>query len=129
MTKDLMCLKDLGSERIFRRWLTAVGKCGLALTEGIPIYQQFYLSLQFEGEQPLEGDVLLKTLGMWWAAKQVVPHGPRDISIAARISFDTAFGVDPAMQMLIEDQLRSWKPTFHGPPVYVFLRGLMGFAC
>jgi len=42
IAKDAMCTLNLGNEKAMRKWLHAVGDCGLALCSGIPILQSFY---------------------------------------------------------------------------------------
>lgn len=40
--KDSICLKALANEAALRKWMLAIGECGLALCAGVPIMQSMY---------------------------------------------------------------------------------------
>lgn len=42
MKKDPMCLLPINNEKSLRRWMGAVGECGMALVPGIPVMREFY---------------------------------------------------------------------------------------
>lgn len=98
LDKDTLCLHP--DSMPYADWLGAVGKCGLALTSGIPVLQAFYTGLIGRGTNRVEHS----GTGMAYLAQGLVAT-PRPISEEARLSFYKAFGITPWAQVALEDEL------------------------
>lgn len=106
VAKDCLSVKPLDNEKLFKRWIAAVGQGGLSLTGGIPVVQDFYQCLvrNSQGAKPLKGDPTQETglqrlsVGMKREYSEIAP--------TTRLSFWKAFGVDPARQLSIELRYR-----------------------
>lgn len=103
LAKDCISIKPFDGERTFRSQLSAVGDCGIALTGGVPICQEFYRGLLRGGlgiryrkhqEDSMVGREMLRA-GMSRTYQDV-------ISPITRFSFWQAFGIIPDMQIQIE---------------------------
>jgi hypothetical protein len=114
IAKDCLCLKPLDSEKLFKRWSKTVGECGLSLTGGIPIVQEFYQKLYSTGcgvnslvdEPTLETGFARLALGMHRKYSEVHP--------LTRYSFYLAFAVAPAKQLAFEEVYRNKVITYEG---------------
>jgi hypothetical protein len=87
-------------------WRYNVGECGLALTSGIPILQEYYEWLMRTGHKGVlsSGAVCeIMTLGMYNLRRNLVAER-RPVSEEARVSFYKAFGPAflPDMQLALE---------------------------
>lgn len=101
--------------KLFRSMLWAVGKCELALNQGVPILQSFAEALirngdgkgpkMFEGEFEVhyKANLAAKRAGIHWTEFQ-----SKEITDEARVSFDAAFGVSSWEQVAIEERLANW---------------------
>lgn len=102
LTKDGMCLIDIGVGKEFQKWMGAVGDCGIALTGGIPVFQAYYnMCLRFsEGHRGR----ILDHPGMSWVKWMTAAHNrtERTVSDETRYSFWRAFGIMPHDQRLLE---------------------------
>lgn len=123
MVRNLPCLaKDLVSvitPTSLRAWWRAIGECGLALTDGLPIMGAFYKFLVRAGTDP-KGVKNHRAwrCGMVNLAKGMV-YEDRPITTAARVSFACAFGIGPEMQGHLERMYDSIDPLVHeGPGKY-----------
>lgn len=97
-SKDVLCLHTASVP--YHEWLYSVGECGLALSSGIPVMQQFYLTLMRLGRK---GGDRVEVSGMvYMRGKLDAVAAP--ISDEARLSFYRAFGVPPNTQLLIEER-------------------------
>lgn len=103
VSKDLVTLLDVESS--FGKWASAIGECGLSLTGGLPVLQDFYHCLKqcghgrYRGE--VEGVYFGEGLRMMSSGME---RGLRPITAAARVSFALAFGILPDEQ----EQLEAW---------------------
>jgi len=59
LRKDPMCLISVPTEGVYKRWLDAVGKCGVAITSGLPVQYDFYECLVRNAEGNVCGDKFL----------------------------------------------------------------------
>jgi hypothetical protein len=103
ITKDPMCLVPLQTESVLKMWYKAVGDCGLSITCGVPVLQEYYKLFQRSGQSYSEGFLqhvqkntshLQRMKGM--TMKESV------VSAETRCSFYYAFGILPAMQIELE---------------------------
>lgn len=113
IAKDCISVKPLDNHKTYERWVSSVGQCGMSLTGGIPIFQNFYLSLTkagrgrkiIENETTMEGGLYIMSKGMK-REKQVV-HS------RTRFSFYLAFGILPDLQECIEEYYDQVTPYFN----------------
>ncbi|AAG02571.1 RNA-dependent RNA polymerase, partial [Tobacco mottle virus] len=84
-------------------WWAAIGKCGLAVLSGMPIYTNFYRWLIRIGKVGgVERHPVWKNEGLRWYTMGLDLSGQQVITDEARLSFAAAFGVTPQMQEALE---------------------------
>lgn len=100
--KDAINLKPMPTKESHDVWRSQIAGCGLALTSGIPVMQEFYLALARGVDPTRSGDYVT---GMDFLAHGLVArvHTPTD---TARISFFSAFGITPDEQLQLERHYR-----------------------
>ncbi len=100
-SKDAVSIMPLRDEKTARKWTRAVGLCGLSLTSGIPVAQNFYAMFARSCSQAMKiGDTY--KMGMHMLAKGMVGKEVVKPSVEARLSYWKAFGVEPDVQELQE---------------------------
>jgi hypothetical protein len=106
--KDSISIKPLNTPKLARRWSRAIGLCGLSLTAGIPIAQEFYSAhIRSAGDvKELKNDPTQDT-GMARLAAGMSHRKYVEPSDFARYSFWRAFGIEPARQKALESRLKS----------------------
>jgi hypothetical protein len=124
LAKDLITFKSLNSCGDFDFLRCAISDCGLSLTRGLPILEEYYLALQRGAtrknwkRRDYESGMQFMAHGMSREEKEVTPE--------ARVSFWLAFGYTPEQQVAIENHLRGmtvhydkplWVPFLSGDPV------------
>lgn len=85
--------------------LYAIGQCGLALTGGLPLLQQYYTTVQGPNGPSRGVDERLYSSGFFQLARGLAPRA-RDITAEARVSFALAFDIPPDLQRALEEELR-----------------------
>jgi hypothetical protein len=113
ISKDCLSLKDFSSPAVCKSWLDAVGQGGLALTGGIPVYQDFYsayVRIATEIVVPKRRSrpnskrrhvATELTGGLAWLSKNM-ERRYAVVDPRTRHSFYIAFGVTPDMQVQLE---------------------------
>lgn len=112
LSKDTISLKVKNRER----WIDvkhAVGLCGLSLCAGIPMMQEFYLFL-LRGEQPSGAVNREFNTGMERLSRGLEPM-VRKVTPETRESFNKAFGLDPIVQVMVEEHYRTLVPIWGKP--------------
>jgi len=104
--KDCLILKPASSVKLINRMMMSIGLCGMSLTGGIPVVQEFYKCMidQAEGAKILT-DPTLDT-GMARLAKGM-QRKYKEVHWRTRVSFWRAFGLDPHKQECLEGQYRN----------------------
>lgn len=110
MDKDAVCLAPVAREAEHKRWVSAVGECGVSLTGGLPVLDAFYSSMITD--KPLVHRTL-RTSGMFMLA-QGMARTSGDPSDAARVSFYRAFHITPSEQIAAETHIKSLGETKYG---------------
>ncbi len=123
LAKDCVSIKPFDDQRSFQSQLTALGECGIALTGGIPICQEFYQGLTRAGnsvkyrraqDTDNSGKEMLR-------ARMSRTYQP--VSDISRFSFWLAFGVIPDMQVEVEKHYSQlgirWMGQVHTRPVFL----------
>lgn len=110
IVKDNISLVNFQSPKVTRRWLSGVGKGGLAMCGGIPVLQEFYQTIlnasQGYADNKYYEDRRLLMLGDGVHRSYSVP------TPETRFSFYLAFGIDPRCQTAIEDSFRCSNLTY-----------------
>lgn len=101
LSKDAFSLKPIDHPGVYPRYMKAFADCGLALTNGLPVCQSYYLAYdRAAGDVKPLTDPIFES-GMWRMAKgldvKVTP-----VSDLARLSFFKAFGYTSCQQRAIE---------------------------
>nr|QDZ17053.1 p111 [Maize chlorotic mottle virus] len=112
MSKDAYAVTPFNTPTAARRWMRAVGECGLSLTGGLPVKQEYYAALVKHGLDPKnikQGKDF--DSGLYYLSK-LSNRKWQEVQESARYSFWLAFGYTPDEQRALEEYFRSWTPTF-----------------
>jgi len=120
MAKDALALKPLDNHKVFKRWMRSIGLCGMALTGGVPVMQEYYQAyLRAAGQaKPLTDPTLVSGMEM---LSRGMKRSYSTIHELTRVSFWRAFGISPDMQHALEsilsDRLIEYKVSSNTSPV------------
>lgn len=114
LVKDCLCTIDL-DESSARKWMYAVGECGLALTSGIPIMQDFYQALMRNGSKGsnITNSLQFQSSGLRFMRGDLESKACA-ITPEARRSVFVSWGITPDEQVVLEEHFRTW--TFNPTP-------------
>lgn len=103
LEKDPMCLIPVQNEKVWRKWLGAVGACGSALVPGIPVVSAFYKSFERSGSRSTDKfkQHIFKNTSMQERGGGL-NQTARPVTPDARASFYKAFGITPDYQIAYE---------------------------
>lgn len=104
--KDSLCLFPLQSRGALESWLYAVGECGLALTSGIPVFQELYCAYMRSGKPSKMSDAVFMQSGSRMLSRGMQSKWEA-VKAETRVSFETAFGWTPDEQVAMEAYYRS----------------------
>lgn len=101
LNKDPMCLLSIPNDKVFRKWLAAIGVCGSRLASGVPVLSAFYNIFSRAGTSCSEGMMkeVFKNRSQLFLAQGL---SSAEIDARSRVSFYYAFGVLPDTQIAIE---------------------------
>lgn len=109
LAKDTLCLLPLRNETEMKEWLGAIGNCGIALTHGVPIVQEFYQRFKHHGTMRTKfGEQLLMHSG----AKRLsegIDRTEDEITAESRYGVWMAWGILPDHQVALENHFRSMQ--------------------
>lgn len=106
MAKDTMCIHSDPS--LYDNWLSDVADCGLSLTSGIPIMQEFYTKIKHISK-PRKVNTKFD-IGMKFISHNMT-HTYREPHWKTRYSFYLAFDICPDRQVILEDYIRKLPIT------------------
>ncbi len=108
LRKDPMCLVPIPNEKALRKWLWAVGLCGMASVPGCPILQSFYRAFYRAGIPTTSAHMehIFRNTGV---LERMTGCCETPVSPEARASFYTAFGVTPDYQVALEEYYDSFS--------------------
>jgi hypothetical protein len=100
MKKDLMCLLSVNNTKGLKKWLGAVGECGMATVPGVPVMQSFYKCLLRNGVRSSKRfqNYVFKNTSML----ERKTTGDDTITDESRASFAFACGISPEFQHELE---------------------------
>jgi len=113
ISKDLISLKRIESQKDFDYYRKAKSDCGLAMAGDLPIFGSFYRMLGRGTAVKVTPD-LLPTSGMEFMARGL-SRGARPVTTESRVSFYKTFDVTPGEQIAIEDYYDSITPNYLKP--------------
>lgn len=114
LAKDCTSIVPLDTEKGARKWMNAVGRCGMSLTGGVPIYQEFYQFLMDMGLPSGTDNHPIMECGMTMMAVGM-ERGRMPVHPRTRYSFWLAFGITPDQQEIIEEYYRSVSRSWATP--------------
>ncbi len=115
-SKDAYLLDRRQACELLKAQLSAVGLCGMALTQGLPVLQSYYQAMQRGGGGvTAPPDERFRDSGFFRLSHGIVNYGPREIHPLARVSFARAFGIPPDLQVALEAELDQVDFTTMGP--------------
>ncbi len=103
LKKDPMCLVPVQNEKVWKKWLGAVGECGVALVPGCPVLQSFYRCFERSGARA--GAKFKQRIFNNTSMEERTIRGPlgsSEITPTARASFAAAFDISPQQQLDLE---------------------------
>lgn len=118
LAKDSYSIVPWNNTKSARKWASAVGQCGLALTSGIPLVQNYYAAL-LRNSNIEAGGVMESTAfasGFYLLAKRSLGRGFVATSEESRYSFYRAFGISPDAQVALEAHYDSLELNFEFTP-------------
>lgn len=104
--KDTISIIPLSTEKMCRKWMHAVGTCGLALCDGVPIMSAFYKYYTRNGIESKVSDCVSMQSGMQMMSQRMEFTG-KEITDEARYDVFVAWGITPDEQVAIEEHLTS----------------------
>lgn len=110
MCKDISSLRLLRGDAL-KSQLGAVAKCGLALSDGVPVMGAFYSALlkDSSGADATKVHERFYEDGFYRLSAGLVHRG-RAITPEARVSFNKAFGIPPDLQVALESEYNMLPP-------------------
>jgi len=105
--KDSMSLLHHQDAQSVRKWLRAVGECGLALCSGVPVMQAMYLAYIREGIAGKTHNAMGMDTGASYLARGMEAKA-QPIHPDTRVSYFMAFDVTPADQLALEESFGRW---------------------
>jgi hypothetical protein len=110
ISKDVMTFLDVNRPAIARGWMDAVGTCGLSLSGGLPVLQEFYMALKRNGGGVRLGAHPAMESGFFRLARGMAREYA-GIPDEVRVSFWEAFGMLPSTQEQLEEYYSSAEVT------------------
>jgi len=101
LTKDPMCLLSVPNDRVYRKWLDAVGTCGQQLAAGTPVQHAFYSVFKREG-LPAGERLIAEVYRNQSMEGRIRGLESGAVDARARVSYYYAFGVLPDVQKEME---------------------------
>jgi len=112
--KDGMCLVPLSNSKTFRKWMGAIGECGLAAASGLPVLQSWYNMFLRNGRnssKKFRNHLFAHTIYGTNFAKGLGKAKVTEITEDARVSFFNATGITPDLQVAYEQVYDSFTIT------------------
>lgn len=103
--KSTMCLHPVATLQVLRKWMMAVGVCEGKLAAGVPVVDAFARALRRNGKSCSRR--LLRCVQSD-TSRAVSREVGSDITMETRLSFMTAFGIQPRDQFFLEAYYDGW---------------------
>jgi hypothetical protein len=119
ITKDTLSIKPVNNIRDWKFYRRAIGLCGMALADDVPVMGSFYQALMRDttkadmiNKKGKEREIAMET-GMQFLARGMKPRGKPPCP-ETRSSFFRAFGISPDTQLALERQYDGIVPRWEG---------------
>nr|WON42283.1 hypothetical protein [Actinidia tombus-like virus] len=114
LVKDTYCTNRPSNAADYYSWVRSVGECGLSLTGGMPMFQEFYQCYvrNSDGRRINKG---FRADGGLKLASQGMHRKYQPVSDDTRFSFWRAFGIDSDTQRYMEDEYRRKCFSYSAP--------------
>lgn len=101
LRKDPMCLLPIQNDKVWRKWLGAVGECGMASVPGCPVLSAFYRAFYRNGAKATDRykHHVFRNTGV---LERMTSSKQMRITAESRASFTLAFGITPDYQIALE---------------------------
>jgi len=103
LTKDPMCLLSIPNDKVYRKWLHAVGTCGGIAASGCPVQEAFYEAFRRNANGAVSStgmqEYVYKNTSQLHRIRGL---GRNRLDVEARVSYWAAFGVLPDEQVCLE---------------------------
>ncbi len=107
MSKDSHSITPFYTANTMRKWIRAVGECGLSLTGGIPVKQEYYKCLYRNGMDKAKIHKSKEFASGFYNLSKLSSRKEQPVCAAARYSFYLAFGYTPDEQVALESYFAS----------------------
>jgi hypothetical protein len=105
--KDSISLLHHQNVDSIRKWLAAVGECGMALCSGVPVMQELYTAYLRFGKASKIASAMGMDTGASFLARGMNSTYKR-VAPSTRDSFYAAFNITPDEQIALENQYKRW---------------------
>jgi len=118
LSKDATCLEPRLYAKHRRFWMSNVGKCGLSMSGGVPVFQSFYNCLIRSSKCDEHVKIREKDRygSLYWLSRRMHDH-VCTVSDSNRNSFYAAYGIDSYMQGEIENYYDNLTMNFETCPL------------
>jgi hypothetical protein len=106
LEKDSMSILPLDNAMVARKWLYAVGECGLALCSGVPVLQEFYRMYMRHGIISNMSDAVYMQTGMRMLRGKMESK-VSEVLDKTRLDVFIAWGISPDEQNALEQKLHA----------------------
>jgi len=104
IAKDSHTLLSIQGQKDLEMWFAAVGQCGLALNQGVPVLQSFHGAFLRNSNQRKVSTEYMHKVVEYGNIERMGRLTVKETRIAAstRLSFHRAFGIEPSRQIMLE---------------------------
>jgi hypothetical protein len=106
--KDSISIIQMSNDKLAKKWIHAIGMCGLSLCAGVPVMQSMYEAYMRNGVPSNMNSAVAMERG---ALMMSVGLESRSASVTdlARVSVFNAWGITPDEQLAIESYFSKWQ--------------------
>lgn len=108
LSKDSFSMVPWNTIKVAKQWMKAVGQCGIRVAGGVPIVQEYYQAYIRVGDGVKENrNIVEQSAAGFYKMAEHSKRGYTKVSEEARFSFWKAFGIEPDLQIAIENAFRT----------------------
>jgi len=114
LTKDPMCLLSVPNGKVYRKWLDAVGTCGMIASSGVPVQREFYSVYKRSG-LPAGSALTAEVFRNRSMLGNIKGLSECAVDARARVSYYYAFGILPDVQKQMEQYYMGMSMDEYSP--------------